>query len=89
MQPLVEIIRDPPGDIAAAVLVTIHVGEQTRLPQILSRSGPLPAVHVGDREVLEQGGHAALGVMERRLAEAGCASVRPATRSTKKPLMIA
>jgi two-component system chemotaxis response regulator CheB len=55
VQPLVEIIRDLPGDLAAAVLVTIHVGEQTRLPQILSRSGPLQAVHVGDREVLEQG----------------------------------
>ena len=55
VRPLVEIVRDLPGDLAAAVLVTIHVGEQTRLPQILSRSGPLSAVHVRDREVLEQG----------------------------------
>ena len=55
VQPLVQIVRDLPGDLAAAVLVTIHVGEQTRLPQILSRAGPLPAMHVRDREVLEQG----------------------------------
>jgi two-component system, chemotaxis family, protein-glutamate methylesterase/glutaminase len=37
------------------VLVTIHIGEQSRLPQILSRSGPLPARHVRDREVLKHG----------------------------------
>ena len=55
VQPLVQIVRGLPGDLAAAVLVTIHVGEQTRLPQILSRRGPLPAVHARDREVLEQG----------------------------------
>jgi two-component system, chemotaxis family, protein-glutamate methylesterase/glutaminase len=55
VQPLVEIARDLPGDLPAAVLVTIHVGEQTRLPQILSRSGPLQATHVRDREVLEDG----------------------------------
>jgi chemotaxis response regulator CheB len=37
------------------VLVTIHVGEQTRLPQILSRSGPLRATLARDDEELEQG----------------------------------
>ena len=41
--PLIEIVRDLPDDLAVSVLVTIHVGEQTRLPQILSRSGPLRA----------------------------------------------
>jgi two-component system, chemotaxis family, protein-glutamate methylesterase/glutaminase len=55
VQPLVEIVRGLPGDLAAAVLVTIHIGEQSRLPQILSRSGALPARHVRDREVLEHG----------------------------------
>jgi len=54
VEPLIEIIRDLPDDLPAAVLVTIHVGEQTRLPQILSRSGPLRATHVRDREELEQ-----------------------------------
>ena len=37
------------------MLVTIHVGEQTRPPQILSRSGPLQASHAHDREELERG----------------------------------
>jgi two-component system, chemotaxis family, protein-glutamate methylesterase/glutaminase len=55
VQPLVEIVRELPSDLPTAVLVTIHVGEQTRLPQILSRSGPLQATHVQDREVLEHG----------------------------------
>lgn len=40
VQPLVEIVRGLPGDLAAAVLVTIHIGEQSRLPRILLRSGP-------------------------------------------------
>jgi hypothetical protein len=31
------------------------VGEQTRLPQILSRSGPLQASHAHDGEELEPG----------------------------------
>jgi two-component system, chemotaxis family, protein-glutamate methylesterase/glutaminase len=53
--PLVEIVRDLPWDLPAAVLVTIHIGEQTRLPQILSRSGPLRATQARDREVLERG----------------------------------
>lgn len=53
--PLMEIVRDLPEDLAASVLVTVHVGEQTRLPQILSRSGPLKAAFPGDRESLEPG----------------------------------
>ena len=55
VQPLIEIVRDLPKDLPAAVLVTIHVGEQTRLPQILSRSGPLRATLARDDEELEQG----------------------------------
>jgi two-component system, chemotaxis family, protein-glutamate methylesterase/glutaminase len=55
VKPLVEIVRGLPRDLAAAVLITIHVGEQTRLPQILSRSGLLQATHVRDGEVLEHG----------------------------------
>jgi two-component system, chemotaxis family, protein-glutamate methylesterase/glutaminase len=53
VQPLIEIVRGLPADLPAAVLVTIHVGEQTRLPQILSRSGPLRAAHARDGVVLE------------------------------------
>lgn len=55
VQPLVEIVRDLPQDLCAAVLVTIHIGEQTRLPEILSRSGPLRATQARDSEVLEHG----------------------------------
>ena len=51
--PLIEIVRDLPDDLAVSVLVTIHVGEQTRLPQILSRSGPLRATFAENRELLE------------------------------------
>jgi two-component system, chemotaxis family, protein-glutamate methylesterase/glutaminase len=55
VQPLIDIVRDLPTDLAAPVLVTVHVGEQTRLPQILSRFGPLKATLARDREVLEPG----------------------------------
>jgi two-component system, chemotaxis family, protein-glutamate methylesterase/glutaminase len=55
VQPLIAIVRDLPVDLPTAVLVTIHVGQQTRLPQILSRSGPLRATEARDREVLEPG----------------------------------
>jgi two-component system, chemotaxis family, protein-glutamate methylesterase/glutaminase len=55
VQPLVEIVRDLPWDLPAAVLVTVHIGEQTRLAQILSRSEPLWATQARDSEVLEPG----------------------------------
>ena len=55
VRPLMEVVRDIPEDLPASVLVTIHVGEQTRLPQILSRSGPLRAAFAEDRETLEPG----------------------------------
>ena len=55
VRPLMEIVRDLPEDLPASVLVTVHVGEQTRLPQILSRSGPLLAAFAEDREALEPG----------------------------------
>jgi two-component system, chemotaxis family, protein-glutamate methylesterase/glutaminase len=55
VQPLMDVVRDLPEDLPASVLVTIHVGEQTRLPKILSRSGPLPAEFARDHDVLEPG----------------------------------
>jgi two-component system, chemotaxis family, protein-glutamate methylesterase/glutaminase len=55
VQPLIDIVRDLPPDLPGPVLATIHVGEQTRLPQILSRFGPLKATLARDREVLEPG----------------------------------
>jgi two-component system, chemotaxis family, protein-glutamate methylesterase/glutaminase len=53
--PLIDIVRDLPEDLLVSVLVTIHVGEQTRLPQILSRSGPLRAAFAQNEEALEPG----------------------------------
>jgi two-component system chemotaxis response regulator CheB len=55
VQPLMDVVRDLPEHLPASVLVTIHVGEQTRLPKILSRSGPLPAEFARDHDVLEPG----------------------------------
>jgi two-component system chemotaxis response regulator CheB len=55
VRPLIEVVGDLPEDLPASVLVTIHVGEQTRLPQILSRYGPLRAAFAEDREALEPG----------------------------------
>jgi two-component system chemotaxis response regulator CheB len=46
-----------PGDLAAAVLVVLHIpaGAPSALPQILTRSGPLPAVAAEDGERIAQG----------------------------------
>lgn len=39
-----------PADLGAIVLVTVHIGATARsnVPQILTRSGPLPAAHAAD-----------------------------------------
>lgn len=50
IQPLIEIVGDLPDDLPAPVLVTMHVGQQTRLPEILSMSGSLRATHARDGE---------------------------------------
>ena len=55
IQPLIKVVHGLPEDLPAAVLVTTHVGEQTRLPQILSRSGPFPATFAQDQDILEPG----------------------------------
>ena len=51
--PLQELTAAQPADQPATVAVTVHVGEhaRSRLPWLLSRSGPLPAAHAetGDR----------------------------------------
>ncbi|MGI5132150.1 chemotaxis protein CheB [Pseudonocardia sp. CA-107938] len=46
-----------PAALPAAVLVTVHVGDrqESHLPQILSRSGPLPAEHARDGQPVEAG----------------------------------
>lgn len=46
-----------PRDLAAAVLVVVHIPPyaQSHLPEILNRSGPLPAKHAENGEVIETG----------------------------------
>jgi len=85
VQPLVEIVRGLPGDLAAAVLVTIHIGEQSRLPQILSRSGPLPATHVQDREVLERGRIYIAPPGRHLIARDGLALLSPSPQVNRHP----
>ena len=46
-----------PADFPAAVFVVLHVPANGKsiLPHILSRAGPLPAVHARDRQTIEKG----------------------------------
>ena len=57
VEALVVLIAALPPDLAAPVLVTVHIGEnvESQLPSILTRSGPLPAVHPRDGEPLRPG----------------------------------
>lgn len=55
--PMRELVAALPADLPASVAVTMHVGEQARsmLPQILTRSGPLPAAHSRTGEPVRRG----------------------------------
>lgn len=55
--PMQQLVAALPSDLPASVAVTMHVSEQarSRLPQILSRSGPLPAAHAVTGEPLLHG----------------------------------
>jgi two-component system, chemotaxis family, protein-glutamate methylesterase/glutaminase len=44
-----------PADLEAAVLVVQHTSGSSLLPQILTRAGPLPAVHPEDKEIIQKG----------------------------------
>ncbi|MEM5446503.1 chemotaxis protein CheB [Paraburkholderia sp. BR10936] len=45
-----------PGDLPAAVCVVLHIGRhKSTLPELMSRSGPLPAAHAADGEVMQAG----------------------------------
>jgi two-component system, chemotaxis family, protein-glutamate methylesterase/glutaminase len=54
---LLRIVGDLPAGFAAPICVVIHVAPQARsvLPELLSRRGPLKAVHVADNMALERG----------------------------------
>lgn len=57
LDPLRELAAALPADLPGSVLVTMHVSEEarSRLPWLLSRSGPLPAKHAEEGERLRPG----------------------------------
>jgi len=52
-----EIVADLPDDLAAAVLIVVHIGPTapSQLPVLLSRWGRLPAVHGHDGQTIRAG----------------------------------
>jgi two-component system chemotaxis response regulator CheB len=57
IEALVEVVARLPPGLPAAVLVTVHVGGNSRssLPQVLARAGRLPAAHARNGEPLRRG----------------------------------
>jgi two-component system chemotaxis response regulator CheB len=57
VEALQELVSTLPSDLRAAVFVVLHVAPRSRshLPEILSRSGKLPAVHATEGMRIEQG----------------------------------
>ena len=57
VEALTQLVKQLPGDLAACVLLVLHVPAQRRsyLPEILTRSGALPAHHPQDKDALEPG----------------------------------
>ena len=57
IEALQQIVRELPGNLAAALFVTVHFPETgtSLLPEILSRAGTLPAVHALDGEAIVPG----------------------------------
>ena len=57
IQALTTLVAGLPRDFLASVLVVVHIPPYviSRLPEILSRSGPLPAAHAQQGEAIEPG----------------------------------
>ena len=57
IQALTTLVAGLPRDFPASLLVVVHIPPYSisRLPEILSRSGPLPATHAQHGEVIEPG----------------------------------
>lgn len=69
---LLSLVAGLPADLTAPMLVVIHVGAQaaSRLPQILSRAGQLPAAHASDGAPL-RGGEILVAPPDRHLLVEG------------------
>src|SRR5437016_14437782 len=57
VETLIRLVKALPADLPAAVFSVLHVSPHgnSALPQILSRSGPLPASHPRDGEAILHG----------------------------------
>jgi len=57
VEALMNLARSLPADLPAAVFVVLHIPPYARsaLPQLLTRAGPLPAVHPTDQQTFEPG----------------------------------
>ncbi|MBD2018865.1 chemotaxis protein CheB [Leptolyngbya sp. FACHB-36] len=57
VEALKAVVQSLPADLQAAVFVAVHIpaSSKSMLPMILSRSGPLPAVHAEDQATIEPG----------------------------------
>lgn len=57
VEALSELVAQLPEDLPAAVCIVLHIAAEHRsyLPQILTRAGPLPALHPQDHSPLERG----------------------------------
>src|SRR5437764_9719581 len=57
VEALISLARGLPPDLPAAVFTVLHIPAEAHslLPNILSRAGPLPAVHPADGDRIEHG----------------------------------
>ncbi|HEX3695537.1 MAG TPA: chemotaxis protein CheB [Polyangia bacterium] len=55
VEALTRLVHGIQPDIRAPILVVLHISEQSILPAILDRAGPLPAAHVLNGETLQPG----------------------------------
>jgi two-component system chemotaxis response regulator CheB len=57
LEPLKEVVAQLPADLPAPVFVVMHVpaNHHSYLPEILSKTGPLPALHPDDNTKVEDG----------------------------------
>jgi two-component system chemotaxis response regulator CheB len=55
VEALCTVIKPLPADFGAAVLIVMHIGESSKLPDILNRCGSLPCEFVTDNPAMKRG----------------------------------